>query len=100
MPIWLQRQKYLIDFTLSSLLRRRAKNAGLLLVYTLEDLHGLFVGAMCATGSLNANPVGWTLLAVKLLLVDDQGRYKLSRRAALEELGNAYNKAAAEFSKS
>ena len=35
MPIWLQRQKYLIDFTLSSLLRRRAKNAGLLLVYTL-----------------------------------------------------------------
>jgi hypothetical protein len=43
--------------------------AGLLLVYTLEDVHGLFVGAMCATGSLNANPVGWTLLAVKLLLV-------------------------------
>jgi ABC-type lipoprotein release transport system permease subunit len=35
MPSWLQRQKYLIDFTLSSLLRRRAKNAGLLLVYTL-----------------------------------------------------------------
>jgi len=35
MPIWLQRQKYLIDFTLSSLLRRRAKNAGLLLVYTV-----------------------------------------------------------------
>jgi ABC-type lipoprotein release transport system permease subunit len=35
MPIWLQRQKYLIDFTLSSLLRRRAKNAGLLAVYTL-----------------------------------------------------------------
>lgn len=43
--------------------------AGLLLVYTVEDLHGLFVGAMCATGSLNANPIGWTLLAVKLLLV-------------------------------
>ena len=35
MPAWLLRQKYLIDFTLSSLLRRRAKNAGLLLVYTL-----------------------------------------------------------------
>jgi ABC-type lipoprotein release transport system permease subunit len=35
MPTWLQRQKYLIDFTLSSLLRRRAKNAGLVLVYTL-----------------------------------------------------------------
>ena len=35
MPTWLLRQKYLIDFTLSSLLRRRAKNLGLLLVYTL-----------------------------------------------------------------
>ncbi|MCU0766016.1 MAG: FtsX-like permease family protein [Gammaproteobacteria bacterium] len=35
MPIWLQRQKYLIDFTLASLLRRRAKNLGLLLVYAL-----------------------------------------------------------------
>jgi len=35
MPIGLQRQKYLIDFTLASLLRRRAKNVGLLAVYTL-----------------------------------------------------------------
>ena len=35
MPIWLQRQKYLIDFTLASLLRRRAKNVGLLAVYAL-----------------------------------------------------------------
>jgi ABC-type lipoprotein release transport system permease subunit len=35
MPTWLLRQKYLIDFTLASLLRRRAKNLGLLLVYAL-----------------------------------------------------------------
>ena len=35
MPIFLQRQKYLIDFTLASLLRRRAKNVGLLAVYAL-----------------------------------------------------------------
>jgi ABC-type lipoprotein release transport system permease subunit len=32
---WIQRQKNIIDFTLSSLLRRKGKNAGLLLVYTL-----------------------------------------------------------------
>ena len=32
---WIEKQKYLIDFTLSSLLRRKAKNLGLLLVYTL-----------------------------------------------------------------
>jgi hypothetical protein len=42
---------------------------GLLFLYTVDDIHGLFVGAMCATGSLNANPVGWWLLAVKMLIV-------------------------------
>lgn len=30
-----------------------------------EDIHPLLPGAMCATGSLNANPVGWWVLAVK-----------------------------------
>ena len=35
MKTFLERQKYLIDFTLSSLLRRKAKNLGLLLIYTL-----------------------------------------------------------------
>lgn len=37
----------------------------LLFLYTLDDLHPLFVGAMCATGTLNANPVGWHLLWIK-----------------------------------
>jgi hypothetical protein len=40
----------------------------LLFLYTVDDLHPLFVGAMCATGTLNANPVGWHLLWIKLLL--------------------------------
>ncbi|NJC89275.1 MAG: hypothetical protein FIB02_12215, partial [Desulfuromonas sp.] len=40
----------------------------LLFLYTLDDLHPLFVGAMCATGTLNANPVGWHLLWLKLAL--------------------------------
>ncbi|MBI4742898.1 MAG: FtsX-like permease family protein [Betaproteobacteria bacterium] len=35
MKLWIEKQKYLIDFTLSSLARRKAKNVGLLLVYTL-----------------------------------------------------------------
>ncbi|MGW8313802.1 MAG: hypothetical protein ACWGOL_11280 [Desulfuromonadales bacterium] len=39
-----------------------------LFVYTADVIHPLFVGAMCATGSLNANPVGWHLIWVKLLL--------------------------------
>jgi ABC-type lipoprotein release transport system permease subunit len=35
MMTFIRRQRYLIDFTLSSLLRRKGKNLGLLLVYTL-----------------------------------------------------------------
>lgn len=35
MMVFLRKQAYLIDFTLSSLLRRKGKNFGLLLVYTL-----------------------------------------------------------------
>ena len=32
---FIQKQRFLIDFTLSSLMRRKGKNFGLLLVYTL-----------------------------------------------------------------
>ena len=35
MPTFLERQKYLIDYTLAALLRRKTRNLGLLLVYTL-----------------------------------------------------------------
>lgn len=38
----------------------------LLFIYTVDDIHGLFVGAMCATGSLNANPIGWQVLLTKI----------------------------------
>lgn len=40
----------------------------LLFIFTVDIIHPLFVGAMCATGTLNANPIGWHLLWVKLLL--------------------------------
>jgi hypothetical protein len=43
--------------------------AALLFLFTVDDIHGLFVGAMCATGSLNANPVGWAVLGVKVLVL-------------------------------
>ena len=35
MKVWIEKQKALIDFTLASLARRRLKNLGMLLVYTL-----------------------------------------------------------------
>jgi len=40
----------------------------LLFLYTADALAPLFVGAMCATGVLNANPIGWHLVWIKLLL--------------------------------
>ena len=35
MKIWIEKQKYLIDYTLASLARRKVKNAGLLVVYSV-----------------------------------------------------------------
>jgi|WetSurSiteA1Bulk_404760.scaffolds.fasta_scaffold00001_78 ABC-type lipoprotein release transport system permease subunit len=35
MNSWIEKQRYIIDFTLSSLLRRKVKNIGLLVLYTL-----------------------------------------------------------------
>jgi hypothetical protein len=40
----------------------------LLFIFTADKLHTQFVGAMCATGSLNANPTGWNVLYLKLLI--------------------------------
>ena len=35
-------------------------------IYTADDLHNLLVGAMCATGSLNANSFGFPALYMKI----------------------------------
>lgn len=40
----------------------------ILFIYTVDEIHGLFVGAMCATGVLNANPVGWYALYLKIAI--------------------------------
>ncbi len=42
--------------------------SGLLYIYTVDDIYRLFVGAMCSTGSLNANPVGWYALYTKIII--------------------------------
>jgi hypothetical protein len=38
----------------------------LLFVYTAEQMSSQFVGAMCATGVLNAHPLGWPVLGLKI----------------------------------
>lgn len=38
-----------------------------LFIYTADDMHNILAGAMCATGSLNANPYGFPALYVKVM---------------------------------
>lgn len=38
-----------------------------LFIYTADSLHGFFVGAMCAAGSLNANPWGYPTLIFRIV---------------------------------
>src|SRR5512135_2101669 len=40
-----------------------------LFIYTADDLHNLLVGAMCATGSLNANSFGFPALYAKIMVL-------------------------------
>jgi len=62
----LERRTYLVSTLVNYALGFQALSL-LLFVYTVDSLHPLFVGAMCATGTLNVNPVGWNVLFVKLL---------------------------------
>jgi len=61
----LERRTYLISTIINYVLGFQIISA-FLFIYTVDDIHRLFVGAMCATGSLNANPVGWLALLSKI----------------------------------
>lgn len=50
MRAWIEKQRYLMDFTLSSLLRRKVKNLSLLLLYTLMVF--MLASAMFFTDSI------------------------------------------------
>lgn len=61
----LERKTYLISTIMNYVMGFEILSA-LLFVYTVDDIHPIFIGAMCATGSLNANPVGWYVLYTKI----------------------------------
>jgi len=63
----LERRTYLISSIIKYVLGFEILSA-FLFMYTVDDIHHLFVGAMCATGSLNANPVGWYALYSKIFV--------------------------------
>lgn len=62
----LERRTYLIS-TLTHMALGFQVISTLLFIYVIDDIHLLFTGAMCATGSLNANPIGWYALVTKIL---------------------------------
>jgi hypothetical protein len=62
----LERKTYLLSTLMGHALALEVVSM-LVFLYTLDDIHPIFAGAMCATGTLNANPVGWWALAVKLV---------------------------------
>ena len=63
----LERKTYLVSTLLSYAFGFELMSL-FLYIYTVDDIHALFIGAMCATGSLNANPVGWPVLGLKIAL--------------------------------
>jgi hypothetical protein len=68
----LERKTYLISTIMNYVLGFQILST-FLFIYTVDDIHQLFVGAMCVTGSLNANPVGWYALVSKIAVFSFSG---------------------------
>ena len=62
----LERRTHLISTVMTNLFGLALFSA-FLFIYTGDHLHRLFVGAMCAAGTLNVNAYGYPLLVVKVL---------------------------------
>ncbi|MBF0318190.1 MAG: hypothetical protein HQL01_00085 [Nitrospirae bacterium] len=63
----LERQTYLVSTIMKYVMGFQILSL-FLFVYTADDIHKLFVGAMCTTGSLNANTIGWYVLLAKIVI--------------------------------
>jgi len=61
----LERRTYLISVVLTYVLGFQIISL-FLFIYTADSLHSLFVGAMCAAGTLNVNKYGYPLLILKM----------------------------------
>lgn len=62
----LERRTYLISTLVSYTLVFQILSL-FLFIYTADDLHRLFSGAMCAAGTLNVNSYGYPLLVMKII---------------------------------
>jgi hypothetical protein len=66
MQVMLERRTYLISNILTYLFGFELISL-FLYIYTADQLHTLFVGAMCAAGSLNVNDFGYPTLLIKVV---------------------------------
>jgi hypothetical protein len=64
--LMMERKTYLITTIFTYLLGLELFSL-FLFVYTADHIHGLFVGAMCAAGSLNVNDFGYPTLVLKVI---------------------------------
>lgn len=64
----LERKTYLISTVLAYLMAFELFSL-FLFIYTADAIHTLFVGAMCAAGSLNVGSYGYSVLLVKIINV-------------------------------
>ncbi|BCB97033.1 hypothetical protein JZK55_19550 [Dissulfurispira thermophila] len=62
----LERKTYLISTIVSYAFAFEVMSF-FLFIYTSDDLHNMFVGAMCAAGTLNVNPYGYPTLIFKII---------------------------------
>ncbi len=62
----LERKTYLISTLLAFVFGFEILSL-FLFIFTADQIHGFFVGAMCAAGSLYANPFGYPALLVKMI---------------------------------
>jgi hypothetical protein len=62
-----ERRTYLISIVMANAFAFELASI-FLLIYTAENLHTLFVGAMCAAGTLYANSFGYPALVLKLVV--------------------------------
>lgn len=63
----LERKTYLVSTLVRYGLAFEVVSA-FIFIYAADDLHNLLVGAMCATGSLNANSFGFPALCIKIAI--------------------------------
>ena len=66
LQLLLERRTYLVSTLLAYAFAFQLGSL-FLFIYTAEHLHSLFVGAMCAAGSLYVNPFGYPTLVLKVI---------------------------------